>query len=330
MCRRLLILVVNLLCLVAQADAQAVRLPLPAGLSAMSRPYRTASGVILVSPTSIWTSTALTSRFTRQVIDPTQRELDVVRVAADTVDVAVTTGGRMAPRRAVYRSTNGGQSWLELEPLPSGAGKVLASNGVVTIFQAPALVTDTAHAVYAVDCSYRSIERYVTSIPLLIPIGGHASRDTIWLSGEAKTVANTTWALGGVSSCLITAWSPRPVPALRRVFVDDATVVRQIADTLYVEHEERREQWSVPVTQGFAVEPEDLIVLPSGPVMSFRGRLWRYTAATDRWSIMLSVADITDHLGLYRLADTMIAHVSGLYPWASTNDGTTDLLPMLP
>ncbi|MCU0331448.1 MAG: hypothetical protein MUC47_10825 [Candidatus Kapabacteria bacterium] len=324
-----MIVILLLLCVMSPAAGQSVRLPLPPALSTMGQPYSMQAGLVMASPTSIWTSQALGRDFVRVVIDPTQRDVEIVRVTRDTIDAVLTAGPVLDAQRIVYRSTNGGSTWNRLEQLPSVTGRLLATNGVVHLFQAPVLAADTSHAVYAFDCQYQLIQRFETSIPLRFPIGGQGSSDTLWICSQSTTTENSTWALGGVAACNPTSWTPQAQPAVRRVFAVPTAVMRQVADTIYADIASRRETWAMPVTQGFAIEPEMLVLTTQGPVMSYRGRLWRYESERKRWTVMLSAVDFSERLTLFALGDTLVVHAPGFYPWAGTIEGTT-FTPAIP
>lgn len=318
-----MIVVLLLLCLMCPTFGQSTRLPLPEALSMMGQPLPMPDGLILTSPTSIWMSQGLRQPFDRIVIDPTQRDVEIIRIARDTVDIILTAGPLLDAQRMVYRSTNGGSTWVRLEQLPSVTGRLLATNGAVHLFQAPVLAADTTHAVYAFDCRYQLVQRFETSISLRLPIGGQGSSDTLWICSQSTTTQNSTWALGGVAACNPTSWTPQAQPAVRRVFAAPTAVMRQVADTIYADIASRRETWAMPVTQGFAIEPEMLVLTTQGPVMSYRGRLWRYESERKRWAVMLSAVDFSERLTLFALGDTLVVHAPGFYPWAGTIEGTT-------
>jgi len=299
------------------AFAEEGRLPIPHGVTRLSTFATSASTVAFTTPRNVFTAPSLGDAWTRHRLSDLQRNIDLVRVAGDTIELLATHGTASQPQRTLWQSSNGGRTWVATLSLPSYVGHVLA---VVPTAIVCANSSDAVSAVVTVIHRVTGdVKNYATPFPAGSLLQGALVNDTIIIGASRENSAMGVLNVGNVSDSVewITLFNEQTA---RRPYTLGNSA-KTLLTTEGLEISEADSTVFVPLPkaldQTMCIEPELVVAVQGTLVMTFLGQVYQYSAQTRAWRIM-RYGPRAGSVGIAVVNDTLVIFPEGQYPVFST------------
>lgn len=296
------------------ATAQFQRLPIPQYVGsmrwAMSSPY----GAVLVTQRNVFVAPSLASTWRHCTIAPFQRDLDVVGINGDTIDVLCTYGTATQPQRGIMRTTDWGMRWELRIQLDATVAELIAVHpgGIVCRERADPALSN----VVVINPSDGGVSRFSTPFPPGAVLKGASNGDTVLIgvaSSEEPLGVVAVWDLESQQQ-----WSTlRGQAHMRRAYDVDGFTGRNTAilvvDGLLVGDSSAGEVLTLPreIDAAMCIEPSHVVYAFGEWLMSYRDRLYRWVPRSRQWETAGGRGGSVD---LALIADTLVITADGRYP----------------
>ncbi len=296
------------------ATAQIQRLPIPQYVGsmrwAMSSPY----GAVLVTQRNVFVAPSLASTWRHCTIAPFQRDIDLVGVIGDTIDVLCTHGTATQPQRAIMRTTDWGRRWELRFQLDATVAELIAVHpgGIVCRERADPALSN----VVVINPSDGGVSRYSTPFPSDAVLKGASNGDTLLIGvtlGEQALGILAVWDLDNQQQ-----WSTLRGPThMRRAYDVDGRAgnkaVVLVTDGLVVDGSDTSDVLALPrqIDAPMCIEPSHVVYAFGEWLMTYRDRLYRWVPRSRQWETAGGRGGTVD---IALVGDTLLLAAEGRYP----------------
>lgn len=305
-------ILVVLWCRPLAVTAQVERLPVPQNVTAMRGVASGSCCAVFVTPRNVFVAARLSSSWQRCAIAPFQRDIELIRLHEDTIDVLVTYGTMDQPRRAIVRSTNAGARWNVLHQLDPGIAEVIVIHNESVVCRDRSIVSECRVAV--IHHTTGAVQTFLTPFPPDAMLKG-ASNDVEVLVGAVMRerplgilrIANVWQAEQWMQlDSMKTARRPYAVVALKpttAILVPSGLLIPELFG-------DRGIALPSEIDADMCIEPEQIAWFDGELVMTYRGRLYTW-AGGSTW---VTDGSRSGAVELALASDTLIVSIAGGYP----------------